>query len=423
MDKSYSLKGILKTIGPGIIYAGAAIGVSHLVQSTRAGALYGFEIIWAIILINIFKYPFFEYAYRYTAATGESVLDGYRKLGSWAIWSFFGLSIFTAIFTYAAVALVTSGLASYLFSINLTQFEVNFLLLVIVFVILLLGSYSKLDKLMKMMVVLLSVGTIFAFFMAIGKNPDPVDGFTPTELWNTGGIMFLIALMGWMPTPIEVSVWPSLWSIEHQKNNKYKPTFKEILFDFNIGFVGSGFLAVFFLGLGALVMYGTGEVFSNSNIKFSEQLVSLYANTLGEWSRPVISTIAMLTMLTTTITVFDGYPRTLEAAMKEIWPRFKKEPMNWVSKNLYWLWAILLSITTMLIVGWFTDSMKQLAQMAMIISFIAAPFFAAINFKIVTSDFMPEDYKPGVKMRILSFAGIIFLSVFCLIFFYYFFIV
>ena len=123
MDKSYSLKGILKTIGPGIIYAGAAIGVSHLVQSTRAGALYGFEIIWAIILINIFKYPFFEYAYRYTAATGESVLDGYRKLGSWAIWSFFGLSIFTAIFTYAAVALVTSGLASYLFSINLPSLK------------------------------------------------------------------------------------------------------------------------------------------------------------------------------------------------------------------------------------------------------------------------------------------------------------
>ena len=31
-------RGVVAALGPGIIYAGAAIGVSHLVQSTRAGA-------------------------------------------------------------------------------------------------------------------------------------------------------------------------------------------------------------------------------------------------------------------------------------------------------------------------------------------------------------------------------------------------
>ena len=40
-----TLRGVLKALGPGILYAGAAIGASHLVQSTRAGASYGFEII------------------------------------------------------------------------------------------------------------------------------------------------------------------------------------------------------------------------------------------------------------------------------------------------------------------------------------------------------------------------------------------
>ena len=40
------MKGNLwKAIGPGLIWAGAAIGVSHLVQSTRAGADYGFQFI------------------------------------------------------------------------------------------------------------------------------------------------------------------------------------------------------------------------------------------------------------------------------------------------------------------------------------------------------------------------------------------
>jgi len=32
---------IIKKLGPGLLFAGAAIGVSHLVQSTRAGADFG----------------------------------------------------------------------------------------------------------------------------------------------------------------------------------------------------------------------------------------------------------------------------------------------------------------------------------------------------------------------------------------------
>ena len=86
------VKGMLKALGPGILYAGAAIGASHLVQATRAGASYGFTLVWAILLINLFKYPFFEYGHRFTAATGRSLVQGYSSLGKWAISVFFILS-------------------------------------------------------------------------------------------------------------------------------------------------------------------------------------------------------------------------------------------------------------------------------------------------------------------------------------------
>ena len=72
---------IISKLGPGLLFAGAAIGVSHLVQSTRAGAEFGWGLIWALILVNIFKYPFFQYGPRYAIATGESLLDGYYKIG------------------------------------------------------------------------------------------------------------------------------------------------------------------------------------------------------------------------------------------------------------------------------------------------------------------------------------------------------
>ena len=61
---SQKVQNLLKTLGPGILFASTAIGVSHLVQSTRAGAVYGFELLGFIMLANLFKYPFFEYASR-----------------------------------------------------------------------------------------------------------------------------------------------------------------------------------------------------------------------------------------------------------------------------------------------------------------------------------------------------------------------
>ena len=53
------MRGLIKKLGPGLLFAGAAIGVSHLVQSTRAGADFSFGLIWALALSTLFKYPFF----------------------------------------------------------------------------------------------------------------------------------------------------------------------------------------------------------------------------------------------------------------------------------------------------------------------------------------------------------------------------
>ena len=108
------IKAISK-LGPGLLFAGAAIGVSHLVQSTRAGADFGFGLIWALVLVNLFKYPFFQYGPRYAIATGESLLDGYYKIGKFFLIAYFILNILTMFTIQTAVTIVTAGLASTLF--------------------------------------------------------------------------------------------------------------------------------------------------------------------------------------------------------------------------------------------------------------------------------------------------------------------
>lgn len=412
--KALNLQGILKTIGPGILYAGAAIGASHLVLSTRAGANYSFMLIWVIILINLFKYPFFEFSYRYTAATGSSVLEGYRKLGKWAIITFFVLSFCTAIVNFAAVIKVTSDLAAYLFHINLNSFVTSTGLLIIILLILFIGRYAMLDKIMKVMIAVLAILTVTAFFFALNRGPQIEPGFVPPYLWDTAGLTFIIMLMGWMPTPIDASVWPSLWAMARKKQTGYSPSFKEYQIDFHIGYIGSAVLALFFLGLGALIMYGTGKQFSDNGVVFSEQLVALYSETIGSWSTTIIAIVVLITMFSTALTVIDGYPRSLEGSLTQLFP-----PLEKMSRKLYIFWAIFLSIAAVIIIGLFTKDMLALLKFATILSFLTAPIFAIINYKIVNSKSFPEDFKPKKWLKLLSWAGILFLIGFCIIYLFY----
>ena len=101
----------LKYIGPGLCMAGAAIGVSHIMQSTRAGANYGFHLLTFVLLANFFKYCAFESGHRYAAATGESLIEAYRKLGRWQLWAFECVCVVTGIGSIAAVSYVTGALA------------------------------------------------------------------------------------------------------------------------------------------------------------------------------------------------------------------------------------------------------------------------------------------------------------------------
>ena len=84
-------KSFLNSLGPGLLFAGAAIGVSHLVQSTKAGAEFGFGLLWALLLVHLFKYPFFQFGPRYAVA--EAPFGGIKQTGFPSVIIFFILFI------------------------------------------------------------------------------------------------------------------------------------------------------------------------------------------------------------------------------------------------------------------------------------------------------------------------------------------
>tara|TARA_B100000900_G_scaffold137598_4_gene116569 strand:+ start:14127 stop:15338 length:1212 start_codon:yes stop_codon:yes gene_type:complete len=396
----------LRKLGPGLLFAGAAIGVSHLVQSTRAGADFGWGLIWALILVNLFKYPFFQFGPRYALATGESLLDGYKKLGKSYLWIYFFLNLATMFTIQTAVTIVTAGLASNLFGISTDMVCWSISITFLCFVILLLGKYKFLDRVIKGIILILTISTVLALLIAFSKQNSSI-GFT--QIFPVGSeFLFLIAFMGWMPAPMDISVWHSIWVLEKKQTLKNKLSVKEGLFDFNVGYITTLILGICFLGLGALVMHDSGLEFSNKGVEFAGQLIELYTINLGETSYLVIAIAAFTTMFSTTITTLDASPRAMSKASQLI--------LNKKNKDFYLIWISILAIGTSLVFLLLLTEMGLLVQIATVLSFITAPFYALLNYKLIFSINMPENERPGTKTKMLSIFGIIFLSGFTIIY-------
>jgi Mn2+/Fe2+ NRAMP family transporter len=392
-------KNIFKSLGPGLLFAGAAVGVSHLVQSTRAGADFGFGLLWVLLLATIFKYPFFQFGPRYAAATGETLLDGYKKLGKVVLAISFAISFLTMFIIQAAVTIVTAGLAINIFG-TFDLFTWSVLITISSMIILLVGKYKLLDGLMKYVILLLTICTLFAVTAALLKN-NQAFSFEQVIPKGTIEITFLIAFLGWMPTSLDISIWQSIWSVEKEKISHQKITPKQAIFDFNVGYIGTIFLAACFLILGALVMHNSEQSFSNKGGVFAGQLIELYTKNLGNFAYVFIAIAALTTMFSTTITALDASPRAMSKANELLFPA--KIKLN------YWFWIVVLSLGTFIILKYFSDNMGLMVKIGTILSFLTAPFYAILNYILITGKHTPKEHRPSIYLKILSICGIIFL--------------
>jgi Mn2+/Fe2+ NRAMP family transporter len=402
------MKRFFQLLGPGLLYAGAAIGVSHLVQSTRAGAEFGFDLMWILLAANLLKFPFFEVGSRYVLATNQNLIHAYKKEGSWVLWLFLALTIITMFPTVAALVIVTAGMSNSLIPSALDSFQTSIIIMVVTMLVLIIGRYKLLDQMIKVVILVLAVSTIIAVVAAFGAEHEMVETAMQSFDWmDKTHIIFLIAFIGWMPAPIDIVVWGSLWSQSKNEQLKQKPTIREALIEFRVGYFGTMGIAAAFLALGALIMYGTGEALSPNGAVFADQLIKLYTNNIGEWAYPFIALAAFTTMLSTTITVSDAYPRTVREAIRQLFPHSPERRLSYI------LWMIILMAGSLIVLSQ-AKSMRVLVDLANTLSFITAPILAYLNYRAITNNSIPKEFQPAPYLKIWSVFGIILLTIFTL---------
>jgi Mn2+/Fe2+ NRAMP family transporter len=361
-----------------------------------------------IILAMVLKYPLFEFGQRYAAATGTSLLEGYRKQGKWTLIVYLVLTVGTMFTVLGAVTAVTAGLA-----ITLTGWKLSLLLwsgIIIAFCALLIavGRYPLLDKAIKIIMGLLTISTVAAVIAAVPQ-------FRADRLWgpvSSADFVFIIGLVGWMPTGMDVSVWQSFWSLARRRQTGYTPTLKETLFDFKLGYIGTGVIALLFCSLGAAVMFDRGIEISGKAPVFAKQVIDLYTSTLGEWSRPVIGIAAFTTMLSTTLTVIDGFPRALQLTGRRFFgPETEAEVAGSTVRTWdFWAWTGLLVAGGLAVVAYLLKDLRALVNLACTLSYVTGPFLGILALRAMSAKDVSEEYRPGRALRWHAIIAIVFLA-------------
>ena len=422
---SRSVAGLRQSLGPGILMAGACIGGSHLMSSTTAGARFGFALLGLILLTNLVKYPFLRVGTRFTAATGLTLLEGFQRRNRFYLPLYLLVSLVTGTLTIAAVSFVAGLLLTNVpILANVNTFALAIAVLVLCGLILLFGHYRALDRLSKVLVVLLTLLSGVAALSLLLRGPvgDVAAtwvGTTPSP-WTAANLAFLIPLMGWMPGPVEMCVWPSLWMFSRAVDSNHQATFSEAEFDFNLGYVVTVVTATLFVILGAYTMYGTGEgMFAGSGVSFAQNLIRLYTEAMGSWAAWVIVPAAFAAMFGTSLVCLDAYPRSISAIQGLLQGSDRGDLASAPQHRRLTVWLVL-HLFAALVALLFAFSggigVKDFVFGAMTGSFLTAPLFAWMAMDTMNSDMVAVEHRDGPAMQVLTWFGLAFLTGFSLLF-------
>src|SRR5699024_4178561 len=253
--------------------------------STQAGAIYGWQLAVMIVLANFFKYPFFRFSTDYVYDTGESLIAGYARKSRVYLWLYTILLLASALISVGAVALLATVILGFMLpeSLSLSMTTLSFIVMSVSWLFLVMGHYKVLDRFNKWIMAALIISTILAVFIAARNPTEIATDFVAISPWNMASLGFIVALMGWMPAPLEFAAMTSMWTKEKVKTDH--TTHRQGLIDFNAGYISSAILAILFLALGVFVQYGSGTEIQTQGGAYITQLMNMYTATIGDWSK------------------------------------------------------------------------------------------------------------------------------------------
>lgn len=420
---------LARHFGPGLILMMTGIGTSHLITAPVAGGRFEFALLWAIHVAYIFKYYGFEMAFRFTNATGRSILDAYSTAWrKWPLWYVLVTTVLQCALGQAGRLVAASAVLYYLlsqyFGLDLPISALGLFLGILSVAIILSGRYRAVELLTKVLAGVLFVSTVGVYLV----RPAPLSGMAHFFLVDTpaGSWLVLAAFLGLLPTGIDVSLQASEWGKakkvgmgrirEHLERHGLAPTFDPRrstkadltvdtaklpphaleycrrwfsigLWDFRLGHVVSFFVACVFLLLAAVWLYPSA-VEGQAAIG---EIAQIFTRSVGPWMMLVFLAGAFAATFSTAFNYFDGWPRVVGACCRNLFPATSRlqgiaredltpeHRRRWASEyNIYRATMLYSLVAAVAIIAGFPRPV-WLVLVASALAFFVAPVIFALN--------------------------------------------
>ncbi len=406
MKLSQSLRGL----GPGIIVAATAIGSSHIILSPVAGARFGYDLIWLVLFSHFFKYPAFDFGPRFAIANGVSLIGGFQRVPgpkNWAVWTFLATTVLQGLTILAGTLSVTAAIL--IGSLGFGSLTTWVVLLGVCIVFLhRTGKYPALAFGSKLAMLVLAVVSVVAL-CAVPPRPSDLARILVPSI-PAGSLVLVAAILGLMPTGINVAIWHSLWAVEHletwRKTTRDKRELLSLgLFNLRVGYILSAVLAAVFISLGANLLKPRG--LTPDGVEVALTLSKIYTEVLGAWMFPVFMLAAFAAMFSTAYSVMDGFPRTFAKLLETLFPgasflKRRGNPAYWIFMAVIFVFAI--GANRIL------PNPVVMIQLVGLVSLGVAPVLYGLNYYCVTRLIDDESLRPSRGLRLWGLAGLLFMT-------------
>lgn len=276
-----SLLDRIKVIGPGAIITASFIGPGTVTTATRAGASYGYAILWAVVFSIIATIVLQEMTARLGIITRKGLGEAVREQFSNPILKYGSMWLVMIAISVGCTAYMAGDLLGTSLGIStLTGISPNVLGPIVGIAILFLGlsgNYKLIERVMVALIALMSLTFITTMFVAKPNVSEVFQGaFIPTI--PSGSIIMVIALIGTTVVPYNLFLHSSM--VQQRWN---KPTdLKEARIDTIVSISVGGLITAAILITAGAMIQGL-EVSSAADL--SLQLEPIF----GHWAKMFMS--------------------------------------------------------------------------------------------------------------------------------------
>ncbi|MGW0464857.1 Nramp family divalent metal transporter [Streptomyces sp. NPDC003027] len=391
-----------RSIGPGIVVAATGVGAGDLVATLIAGGKFGYTLLWAAVIGCLVKISLAEAAGRWHLATGRTLFDGWRSLGSWTTVYFAGYVVIWG-FVYGAAAMSSSALPLAALFPDVMDFKLWAVLCGLVgLVFVWFNRYAVFEKVMTVLVGVMFLVTVYLAIRVTPRLDSAFAGLAP--VLPDGSLFYTLGLIGGVGGTITLAAYGYWVNAKGWNDTSWM---KVMRLDNRVAYITTGIFVVAMLFVGAELLHSSGVALA----KGDRGLLDLSA-VLEERYGAATARLFLIGFFATSFTSLIGVWHGVSLMFADFVTKYRPSltaPGTRPDKSLpfraYLLWLTFPPISLL-----FLDQPFGLIVAYGVIGALFMPFLALTLLWLLNSSRTPAEWRNGLLSNgMLGAAGLLFL--------------